>query len=401
MVKIPAKLRRPKAARAIAIALHRWVGLAISAFLIVAGLTGTVLAFYTDLDAALNPELFRVAPPAPGARMLDPIELRERVRAQLPKGTTIDGVVLEREPGRSVNYWIDERETFVDPYTGAILGRREFGELREGKKGLLTFIYRLHYSLALDDVGLWLFGAAALLWTGDSFVGAYLTFPSGQRRANTPRRAWLRRWAPSWLLKTNTLFTTLFTFHRASGLWLWALLIVFGWSAVALNLHDQVYEPVMERVLGPHAGELPKLPAPRPAPKLDTRAALARGRALIAAEAERRGFRVLDERWLGYEPEHGAYNYAVESTLDVGPRIADTNVAFDGDDGRVLAFHAPTGDNARDTFDSWLIALHFGSVREGGVAYRAFVSLFGTLVAGLSASGVWIWWRKRNKRGRA
>ena len=35
----------------------------------------------------------------------------------------------------------------------------------------MAFVYRLHYSLALGDFGLWLFGVAALVWTLDSVVG--------------------------------------------------------------------------------------------------------------------------------------------------------------------------------------------------------------------------------------
>src|SRR5262245_32042704 len=127
--------------RPAAIIVHRWVGLVMAAFLIVAGLTGSLLAFYVDLDTRLNPELFVVRPPSPGAPLLDPIELRDRIKAQLPKDVGVEGIILQLEHGRSVNYWIDERETFADPYTGKILGSRKFGDLSEGKKNLLTFLY--------------------------------------------------------------------------------------------------------------------------------------------------------------------------------------------------------------------------------------------------------------------
>ena len=234
--------------RPAALFVHRWVGLAMAAFLVVAGLTGSLIAFYADLDAVLNPELFRVAPPAPGVPLLDPIALQARVQLQLPAATRLHRVILDLRPDRSANYWIDERETFIDPYTGRILGSRRFGDLSEGRKNLLTFIYRLHYSLSLGEVGTWIFGIVSLLWTVDCFVGAYLTFPprSGQRR--NPWR-WLARWVPAWQLKSNKLFSLVFTWHRASGLWVWGVLLVFAWSGVALNLGDQVYAPVMNLVL--------------------------------------------------------------------------------------------------------------------------------------------------------
>jgi uncharacterized iron-regulated membrane protein len=247
---------------------------------------------------------------------------------------------------------------------------------------------------------MWLFGIVALLWTIDCFVGAYLTFPVAVPAARgATRSAWLTRWAPAWLLKTQQLFSLVFTWHRASGLWIWGMLLVFAWSAVALNLGEQVYQPVMRRILpGAEPSELPQLDAPRPSPRLDYRAALERGRSLMARETEQRQFRVIREKALDYDAATGAYSYNVESTLDIDERLADTTLLFDGDAGQPLEFHSPTTDGARTAVDRWLIALHFGSVREGGIVYRAFVSVLGLAVATLSVTGVWIWWRKRSKR---
>ena len=49
--------------------LHRMTGLFLVVFLVVAGVTGTLLVFYNELDEALNPQLFRAAPATPGAAM--------------------------------------------------------------------------------------------------------------------------------------------------------------------------------------------------------------------------------------------------------------------------------------------------------------------------------------------
>jgi len=378
--------------------IHRWVGLFMAVFLTVAGLTGSLLAFYTDLDAALNPELLRADPPTPGAQLLDPLVLREELLEQLPAGTAVQGVMLRMKPNRSVSYWIDERETFVDPYTGALLGSRKFGDLSEGKKNVMTFLYEFHFSLALGEVGTVLFGVVALLWTFDCFIGAYLTLPPQRaRQAGAKRKSWFSRWLPAWLLKTNKLFTLVFTWHRASGLWVWGFLLVFAWSGVALNLR-QVYEPVMSTVVGKGpAFETEHLPTPKPEPKIALREALAIGRTLMAAESKQRGFEILSESGLHYEPEHGAYMYSVDSSLDVDTRLGETTVTFDGDDGHQQLF-AAAGTSTRGIIDQWLIGLHFGAVRLGGIAYRAFVSVLGLGVAILSITGVWIWLRKRGKK---
>ncbi|MGC4087941.1 MAG: PepSY-associated TM helix domain-containing protein [Polyangiaceae bacterium] len=382
--------------------LHRYLGLTLAAFLLVAGSTGCVIAFYSELDALLNPALHLARPPVAGAPALEPVALHARVQAQHPS-QRVDIVMLRIEPERSVVYFIDGRQVFVNPYNGDVMGSRKFGDLREGRKNLLTFVYELHYSLGLGKVGSYLFGGAALLWIFDCFVGAYLTFPPPTpRRAPVQRRRWLRRWASAWLLKTSQLFALVFTWHRASGLWIWGMLLAFAWSGVALNLNDSVYRPVMDAVLpaNPANAKPARLPRPRTAPKLDIQAALQRGRQLMADAAERRAFRPIQERWLRYEPDSGSYNYTIESSRDLDERLPRTRVRFDGDDGRLLSFQAATGEGTREAFDTWLIALHFGTIRQLGIAYRAVVSCLGVMVALLSVTGVWIWWRKRSKRSK-
>jgi len=383
-----------------ALAIHRYVGLVTSVFLLVAGVTGSVIAFYVPLDVKLNPELFLVSPPTASATLLDPFVLMERLNQQLAEDKRVTNAILRYEPGRSVNYWVDGEETFVDPYTGKIIGRRHFGDLSEGKQNWLTFLYRLHFTLALGDPGMILMGVIALLWTVDCFVSAYLTFPRAvQRRAAGPSKAWFRRWLPMWFIKTNKLITLVFTWHRASGLWIWAMLLVFAWSGVALNLPD-LYNTAMRPVVGQARDALeaiPELPAPIPQPPIPLRDAHAIGRGLMASEASRRGFRVLNERGIDYRPDYGDYIYTVESSLDISERLAQTSVAFDAG-GRQLAFSAPLASDTASSVSSWLIALHFGAVRGGGLAYRSFVSIMGVAVALLSVTGVWIWWRKRPGR---
>jgi len=391
----PVRRTRPDRLRAAALVAHRWVGLATAAFLLVAGLTGVMMAFYPQLDPVVNPHLYVVEAPADGRPMLDPLVLHERVVAQFPDDE-VDWLILERTPGRSVNYWIDDQETFIDPYTAEVMGRRTFGHITEGRENLLTFLYRVHYTLGLGDVGTWLMGVVALLWTVDCFVGAYLTFPPRPVREGEGIGTWTRRWARHWGVKTGSLFAGVFTWHRASGLWVWGVLLVFAWSAVGLNLHDEVYAPAMDLVLpGGLDHDEEHLDVPLVDPALDLPAALDRGRALMAEEAARRGFVVIGEKWIGYEADHGTWAYTVESTLDIDERLADTTVEFGGDDGALVAFRAPTGLTTRGTVDSWLVALHFGAVRQGGLAYRAFVAGVGVLVTALSVTGVWIWLRKR------
>src|SRR5687768_14623515 len=107
--------------RRIALLAHRYVGLVMTVFLVVAGLSGSLLAFYDPLDAALNPRLKRSAPASTGAQPLDPFELRDRIQAQLPAGKQHREAQLEQRAGETVSFWLEAgedewKEVFADPY---------------------------------------------------------------------------------------------------------------------------------------------------------------------------------------------------------------------------------------------------------------------------------------------
>ncbi len=409
---VRAGLERRVALRTAALWVHRYVGLFMAVFLVVAGVTGSVLAFYHELDGLLNPSLFRADPPAAGARMLDPFEQREAVQRALPAGLFAHRVSFESRGGAAsvfdvsaapgVTYEGDD-EFFLDPYSGKLKGSRRWGDISQGAVNLMPFIYRLHYSLALGEVGVWLFGVVALLWTIDCFVGAYLTFPLPRgSHGRTGAAAWLARWKPAWLVRSGRLFSWVFTWHRASGLWVWGMLLVFAWSAVGLNLRE-VYRPVMEATFGLAQrafGSIPRLDPPALEPALPWREAHRRGQELMAEQARQRGFRVHSERRMVYAPELGAFRYQVRSSLDVSDRYAATTVWFDGRSGELFAFEAPTGEVAGETITTWIYQLHFGSVGALGLPFRVFVCLMGLATTVLSVTGVWVWSVKRVKRTR-
>lgn len=396
--------------------VHRWAGLTIALFLTVAGATGTFLAFFDELDALLAPQMHIAAPPAPGAAMLDPLTLRDRLLAAHPGGT-INYLPLIPEPGRSLRLSVDRidhrtgalqpwspdwDELSVNPYTGEILGYRQWGDIGQGMVNLMPFVYRLHYSLALGKTATLAFGIAALIWTIDCFIGFYLTFPVRlkQREGQAyPATSWRSRWKPSWLVRwkggPHRLTVDL---HRAGGLWIWPLLLVFAWSSVAFNL-TQVHDPVMKLFgFDRLADGIVPPPAPRHAPKLDFRAAAAAGERLARQEAARRGLVIVPEKKSGlyHRPNAGVYSYAFSSSADFRTHGGRSIVLFDSDTGRLLKLVLPQGQNGANTFTEWVMSLHMAAV--WGLPYRIAVSLIGLMVTMLSITGVIIWMRKRSAR---
>ncbi|MCK6394940.1 PepSY domain-containing protein [Diaphorobacter sp. HDW4A] len=410
--------------RPLLVLVHRWVGLVMAGFLLVAGLTGALLAWNEELEAAISPQLFRVMPPAPDAAPMDPLVLRERVQAAYPQAL-VAYAPLAVEPGHALVLRVfalpdpatgiapdlPNNQVFVDPYTGRVLGERNWGDISQGFKNLMPFIYRLHYQLALGVVGSYAFGVIALLWTLDCFVGAYLTFPAPVRKgpksnsaAKTGGKPWLTRWWPSWRVRwTGGSYKVNFDLHRAGGLWMWAMLFVLAWSSVAFNL-SEVYDPVMRAVFRhqPDGGTLQALPAPKIDPAIGWHKARELGRRLMAEQARVQGFTIQREDALMHDPRSGLYRYNVISSRDVSHRWGGSSVVFDADTGALKSLWLPTGVASGDTIRTWLTSLHMAAVGGvvAGLPMKLFICTMGLVVAMLSVTGVIIWWKKRQGRAR-
>jgi len=400
--------------RALVVVVHRYVGLAMAGFLVIAGLTGTALVWHEPLDAWLNPDLFDAHPPSPGAEPLDPLVLRERVAAQFPQAF-IPYVPLQVEPGRSVAFRLLYRpaqaagpagatarddQAFVDPYSGSVLGTRRLDALDQGRRSIMPFVYRLHYALALGEPGRLLFGIVALLWTVDSFAGLYLTLPARGRGPPParPQPSWWRRWRPAWLVRwTGGSYKLNFDLHRAGSLWMWPVFLVLAWSSVAFNLHPY-YDPVMRAVLPTQPeGLAPHAAAAAQGPAMSWHDARDTGRRLMRQFARARGLAVQREELLAYQPALGQYRYAVRSDRDIRPRGL-SSVTFDARSGALRRAWLPTGEAIGDTVDIWIKSLHKAEVQPAQGLVQAVVAVSGLACAVVSVTGVVIWLRKRRAR---
>ncbi|WP_406625637.1 PepSY-associated TM helix domain-containing protein [Acidovorax sp. SDU_ACID1] len=397
--------------------LHSWIGLVTAGFLLVAGLTGALLAWYDELDALLAPQLL-TAYPFPGAeKALDPLALRARLAQMYPQ-RQVNHIPLSQPPGRSAVFFVAPSlvdaskpaspivQVLVQPYTGEVLGDRVLGQVARGGQYVMPLIYRLHHSLALDLAGTLALGAAALLWTVDCFFGLWLTLPAApstrRRTGGTAGKSWLRRWVPSWWVRWHGgRYKLTFDLHRAGGLWVWAMLFVFAWSSVAFNL-TPAYDAVMKGgglSFQATARSLPVLAAPQEQPGLSWQEALEVGRQLMGQQALSRGFSVEREDLLYYDTRRALFSYYVLSSLDVRERVGRTVIAFDANTGELRLVWFPTGAASGDTITGWLAGLHMAAM--WGCPLQAAVTVVGLMVAMLSATGLMIWRRKRVSRKRA
>ncbi len=383
--------------------LHRWTGLAMAGFLVLVGLTGSVLAFRSKLDRFVNPELYVKA--LPGQKPLDLATLAERAE-QLAPGSRVgyfsvdpERATMSMTPRVNQATGKPNQSSFdhliLDPYSGRELGRYRMGDLAQGRVNLLPFIYDLHTSLTTrSQVGWTIVGSVALLWTFDCLVAFWLTLPRGSG-------PFWQRWQQAWRVKWGASGTRVnFDLHRAGGLWLWPLLFVFGWSSVMLGLRP-VYERVTQTVFDYESdGDIFAkftLPSPVEHPRLGWRAAQQAGERLMAEQAALHHFTVTRPYGLAYIPEYGLYTYGVRSSLDIRGNGWDTSIFVDGNTGELRELGLPSGQHLGNTISTWLWGIHYADLRDS-LSFRIFISAFGLLVATLSTTGVLIWWKKRAAR---
>lgn len=405
--------------------LHRWAGLVMAAFLFVSGITGAVISWDHELDELLNPHLTQAR--ADG-EALPALELARQIEQRHPQ-VAVTFVPMAAEPGHSLAFGVAPRvnpatgelhgagfnQVFVDPASGDELGRREWGAVWPiTRETFVSFLYKFHYSLhipefwGIDRWGEWLLGAIAILWTLDCFVGACLTLPARRRGGAgaddgsldppSPRAGWWQRWKPAWKLRTGAgAYKLNFDLHRAGALWTWGLLFILAFTAFSLNLYREVFHPLMSQVSQVTPGPF-DVRAPRPlndplVPKLGYAEVI--GTAQV--EARRRNW-TEPVGSVFYTPEYGVYGvqfYRVEDDHGAGG-VGHKRLYYDGQDGRYLGDRLPWTGTVADIFVQAQFPLHSGRIL--GLPGRILISAMGLLVAMLSATGVYIWWKKRKAR---
>lgn len=392
--------------RALLVLLHRWFGLAVAVFLFIAGATGALISWDHELDAWLNPQLFHArSADQPGAGApLPGLELARRVEQAEPR-LRVTYVLTEAEPGHTIGMMVEPRldpatgkpfaldynQIAVDPVTAEIQGRRMWGAISLSRENLLPFLYKLHYTMHLPDMGgietgIWLMGIIGIVWMLDCFIALYLSFPNW--------RSWRKSLAFRWREGGHKLN---FDLHRSGGVWVWGLLLVLAVTSVSMNLERQVMRPILQTVstltAGPFETRTPLAADKVPEPRISREEVVALGR----AQGQKLG---LDEPVGGvfYSGMFGVYGVGFfqpgNDHGDVG--LGNAWLYFDAMTGAYEGGKIPGRGSAGDIFLQAQFPLHSGRIL--GLTGRVMVSLLGALVAMLSVTGVIIWVRKRKAR---
>jgi uncharacterized iron-regulated membrane protein len=209
--------------RELSIVLHRYVGLAAPAFLIVSGLTGSILAFEGDFERWIHPSLWRVA--QKGTRLSEQT-LADIVTSQMssPESpATIELIDIGGDGVAQVFSLADGRRVFVNPYSGSILGVRDSAPSASNK--FFFFVRQLHIRLLAGVWGHWIVeiasGALLLLIP----TGIYLWWE--KKRASV-------KWNASWR-RVN------WDLHNVLGLYGFAVMLLLAATGLLISFPGPLY----------------------------------------------------------------------------------------------------------------------------------------------------------------
>jgi uncharacterized iron-regulated membrane protein len=387
----------PFSPRAFLTKLHRYTGLVLAAFLFMSGVTGSIIAFWPELDVALNADLYTARA---SGEALSPSMLAAKVEAADPQAQVIY-VPVRLSPGEAAAvfvkprvdpatkepYTLDYDHAFVDPASGEIFGRRLWGGCCLDRKHLIPFLHMLHYTLYLPGRwGVWVMGLIALAWFIDCFVALSLTFPR--------RKPFFARWGSSFRIQRGAgAGRLLLDLHRAGGLWLWLVLGTVALTGFGINLYAEMFRPAVSAILPVTPESDPTISDPS-APLIGFDAALVRGQ----EEARRRGWETPGGVYL--DVDKGIYSVSFQrSQQDRGDWSLGTNeLGFDGATGALVKEHIHGVGRAGDYVLEAQFPLHSG--RLAGLPGRILISISGVVVAVLSVTGVLMWSRRRRAQAR-
>lgn len=344
--------------RRLLLAIHLYVGLAAALVLLVASATGAVLAFEPDWDRWLHPALWRAGVGAP---------MHEDALVALVRRATGDTAAVRAidfgGPGRAQKFTLaDDRELFVDPATGAVLGARD---ARTRLAAFLFGVRRLHVQLFANQAGEWVVDIAT--------AAILLLVPTGVLLWWRTKRAKVR-WSGSWWRLTYDL-------HAVFGIFGSAFVLV-----LAVTGFFMAFEPALhvvtgtkpEPALNPPHSVVPANAGAAPRASLDS--------LLVAADRALPGERT--RQLIFRESPRSAVSAIKAGRGGVGSSV----VYLDAYTGAVLRADDFVNASGAERAHALNQQLHFGTIF--GFPQRALTSLASAVTALLTLTGVLFWGRR-------
>lgn len=377
--------------RAVWLRVHKWIGLLLGLFVAVIGLTGSILVFYQEIDAWLNPALYAVSPPHASAEFRPADEVFAAARAVAPDDASMGFTVYPPHAwaAYAINFtrprkdsaYDDFWQVFVDPYTAQVTGTRA---VRTGDqwfaRAFIPFVFDLHLCLLMPyQFGSTIVGIIAICVTFSLVTAIALWWPSPGK--------WLRGLS---VRRGASKQRLIYDLHQVFGIYPWIVLLAVFVSGIAFNLPGTFLSAV--RIFSPGTIDASGFSSvPGTGPKVTI------GDAMAIADRHSPDGRMI---WFsGANNETGTHWLCKNGQISLS-RIFDVQCFHvDQYSGTILHTEDVATGTAGNAFLAWQWPLHSG--QAFGMTGRILVLLSGLACVGLFVTGVLRWLHKRRARGRS
>lgn len=344
---------------------HRVIGLTLGLFFALAGLTGSVLVFYVEIDRALHPALWVEEPEAhiPWESSLLTLQ-----RA-FPDKTGPWRIEVRDDHGPIPARYNDPPEThgrdfapmlvWLAPDGSRVVRRAYWGETA------MTWIYDLHYRLFLNKTGGAIVGWAGLACVLLMFTGLLAWWP---RVVGVAKGLHFKRGASE--------VRRLYDLHKLIGLCAFPILLVLAATGAMLGLPKET-----DRFLSSTVGTptTPQIEAPDwSGARISVDDAVAHARSALPSARL---------AWIETPaPGAGFYRFRFQVAGDPSRRFPHSYIYVHPSTGAVILAHDVRAFGFPTAFKNWLHALHDGSA--AGLPGRIVIFVLGLAPSLLLATGV-------------
>jgi uncharacterized iron-regulated membrane protein len=357
--------------------LHLYLGLFIGFLFAFGGLTGSALVFYQDIDEYLNPALLTATP---GGDYAPLTEITAAAQSAAPVGAKPARLYFPRHPQAAMKTRFsvprDGQDVLLDvmvnPFTAEVLGQRQWGGY------LMSFLYKLHYTLLLGNTGETIVGVMGLLLICSTVSGIILWWPRLTKffQAFTFRRS-----------ANGTRF--IYDLHKTIGAYAAVVLMVIAFSGVYM-----IFPQYLKPIVGIALSFTELVPA-----RISMNNQQEKTRIDIDAVA-----RIASDFFPGAELQRiyfptsvdGVYRVIMRQHGEIRKTSGSTQLWINPYVGNVIASQEPQTMLGGDTFLAWMFPLHNGEAF--GLSGRIIVFLVGFIPIILYVTGLMVWWRKRKVR---
>jgi uncharacterized iron-regulated membrane protein len=361
--------------RTVAFQTHRWLGLTASILLCIAGVTGSVLVFWHEIDRAVI--AWRFGQVSPVGEPLSVTAIASTVKATYAnKGLTLSSLTFPDHADQPyMMSFLDAAEhyleVFINPYTGQVIGDRFW------ESSWLGIVFKLHYKLLAGDVGMLIMGIVALITLILSVTGIVL-WPGWRKLVAGFKIKW-----DGHIKRVN------FDLHKVAGIVTAVFLALIGLTGFAWNVPQaKVTEAIYAATLTGKPADPVSKPISGQQP-LAIEDLIQRGNAVIPNT--KTTFLVFPDK-----PE-APFLVAKRKAQEVG-RYGNTRIYLDQFTGELVQLQDGVKPSRAEAILNQFNSVHFGTF--GGLPTRILYVFVGLAPLVLFITGTVMWWHRRRLKGK-